>query len=126
MAPLLRVSGLSKRFGEIVVADAVSFELARGECLGVIGPNGAGKSSLLNLVVGLLTADGGSIMLDDKEITGLPPHQRARMGLGRAFQIPQLFLDQTVLDNLMIAVAARRGIWVPFRALGADLMEYAF
>ncbi|MFX7110132.1 ATP-binding cassette domain-containing protein, partial [Acinetobacter baumannii] len=77
MAPLLRVSGLSKRFGEIVVADAVSFELARGECLGVIGPNGAGKSSLLNLVVGLLTADGGSIMLDDKEITGLPPHQRA-------------------------------------------------
>ena len=86
MAPLLRVNGLHKRFGEIVVADDVSFDLARGECLGVIGPNGAGKSSLLNLIVGLIRADDGSIVLDGEDITGLPPHRRARKGVGRAFQ----------------------------------------
>ncbi|MDH2379961.1 ABC transporter ATP-binding protein [Bradyrhizobium sp. CER78] len=111
MAPLLRVSGLSKRFGEIVVADAVSFELARGECLGVIGPNGAGKSSLLNLIVGLLVADGGSIMLDDKEITGLPPHRRARMGLGRAFQIPQPFPHLSVYENALVAASYGAGLF---------------
>ena len=61
MAPLLRVSGLCKRFGEIVVADDVGLELARGECLGVIGPNGAGKSSLLNLIVGLVRALGAEV-----------------------------------------------------------------
>jgi|SRR6185312_15964136 branched-chain amino acid transport system ATP-binding protein len=110
MIPLLRVSALSKRFGEIVVADDVSFELTRGECLGVIGPNGAGKSSLLNLIVGLLTADGGSIMLDGEEISGLPPHRRARKGLGRAFQIPQPFPHLSVYENALVAAAYGAGL----------------
>ncbi|WP_426434755.1 ABC transporter ATP-binding protein [Bradyrhizobium genosp. P] len=110
MAPLLRVNGLSKRFGEIVVADAVSFKLARGECLGVIGPNGAGKSSLLNLIVGLVTADGGSIMLDGEEITSLQPHRRARMGLGRAFQIPQPFPHLSVYENALVATSFGAGL----------------
>jgi branched-chain amino acid transport system ATP-binding protein len=110
MASLLRVSGLSKRFGEIIVADNVSFELARGECLGVIGPNGAGKSSLLNLIVGLLTADDGSITLDGEDITGLPPHRRARKGLGRAFQIPQPFPHLSVYENALVATSFGAGL----------------
>jgi branched-chain amino acid transport system ATP-binding protein len=110
MAPLLRVSELSKRFGEIVVADDVSFDLARGECLGVIGPNGAGKSSLLNLIVGLLTADGGSIVLDGEDITTLSPHRRARKGLGRAFQIPQPFPHLSVYENALVATSFGAGL----------------
>ena len=110
MAPLLRVSGLCKRFGEIVVADDVGFELARGECLGVIGPNGAGKSSLLNLIVGLVGADGGSIVLDGEDITGLPPHRRARKGLGRAFQIPQPFPHLSVYENALVAACYGAGL----------------
>ena len=101
MAPLLRVSGLCKRFGEIVVADDVGFELARGECLGVIGPNGAGKSSLLNLIVGLVKADGGSIVLDGEDITdssardvldggvGHIPEDRHRRGLVLPFSLTE-------------------------------------
>ncbi|MBR0751970.1 ABC transporter ATP-binding protein [Bradyrhizobium jicamae] len=110
MEPLLRVSGLCKRFGAIVVADDVEFELARGECLGVIGPNGAGKSSLLNLIVGLVTADHGSIVLDGVEISDLPPHRRARMGVGRAFQIPQPFTHLSVYENALVAASYGAGL----------------
>jgi branched-chain amino acid transport system ATP-binding protein len=110
MPPLLQISGLCKRFGEIVVADDVRFELARGECLGVIGPNGAGKSSLLNLIVGLVVADGGSIVLDGEEITELPPHRRARKGLGRAFQIPQPFPHLSVYENALVAACYGAGL----------------
>lgn len=110
MAPLLRVSGLCKRFGEIVVADDVGFDLARGECLGVIGPNGAGKSSLLNLIVGLVKADGGSIVLDGEDIATLPPHRRARRGLGRAFQIPQPFPHLSVYENALVAACYGAGL----------------
>ena len=103
MDKVLRVAGLSKRFGVIRVADDLDFELGLGECLGVIGPNGAGKSSVLNLIVGLLKPDDGSIVLDGQEITGLSPHKRVRLGIGRAFQIPQPFPHLTVYENVMVA-----------------------
>lgn len=110
MAPLLRVSGLCKRFGVIVVADDIGFELSRGECLGVIGPKGAGKSSLLNLLVGLVRADGGSIVLNGEDITALPPHRRARKGVGRAFQIPQPFPHLSVYENVLVAACYGAGL----------------
>ena len=103
MAKLLQIAALSKSFGAIKVADEVDFELDVGECLGVIGPNGAGKSSLLNLIVGLVQADKGSIRLDDREVVGLPPHRRARLGIGRAFQIPQPFPHLSVYENVLVA-----------------------
>lgn len=110
MPPVLRVKELQKRFGKIVVADDVGFDLAQGECLGVIGPNGAGKSSLLNLIVGLVRADGGSIELSGEEITDLAPHQRARKGVGRAFQIPQPFPHLTVYENALVAACYGGGL----------------
>jgi branched-chain amino acid transport system ATP-binding protein len=110
MDPLLRVSGLCKRFGAITVADDVDFDLARGHCLGVIGPNGAGKSSLLNLIAGLVSADAGSIVLDGVEIGDLPPYQRARMGVGRAFQIPQPFTHLSVYENALVAASFGGGL----------------
>ena len=108
----LQVTGLRKAYGAIVVADGVSFTLDRGSCLGVIGPNGAGKSSLFNLLSGTTEPDAGSIRLDGRELVGLPAHRRARLGMARAFQIPQPFAGLTVRQNVLAAAsfgAGRRG-----------------
>jgi branched-chain amino acid transport system ATP-binding protein len=110
MTELLRVKGLNKSFGEIKVADNVDFELGLGECLGVIGTNGAGKSSLLNLIVGLVRADAGSIKLNGREIVDLAPHRRARLGVGRAFQIPQPFPHLSVYENVLVAACYGGGL----------------
>ncbi len=101
--PVLQVRGLCKAYGAIVVADDISFALHRGECLGVIGPNGAGKSSLFNLLAGTAQPDRGSARLGGTELIGLPTHRRARLGLARAFQIPQPFPSLSVLDNVRAA-----------------------
>jgi branched-chain amino acid transport system ATP-binding protein len=103
MGDVLRVSGLSKSFGVIKVADQLDFGVGSGECLGVIGPNGAGKSSVLNLIVGLLRPDRGAIVLDGQEVTQFPAHRRARLGIGRAFQIPQPFPHLSVYENVLVA-----------------------
>lgn len=110
MTGLLRVAGLSKSFGVIKVADNVEFELGSGECVGIIGPNGAGKSSLLNLIVGLVRADAGSIKLDGREMVDLAPHRRARLGIGRAFQIPQPFPHLSVYENVLVAACYGGGL----------------
>jgi branched-chain amino acid transport system ATP-binding protein len=101
--PVLEVRGLGKAYGQVVVADDVSFDLAAAECLGVIGPNGAGKSSLFNLLTGTVAPDRGSIRLCGRELTGLPVHTRARLGIARAFQIPQPFPHLTVYENVLAA-----------------------
>jgi len=110
MAEVLRVASLSKSFGVIRVADDLSFELALGECLGVIGPNGAGKSSVLNLIVGLIRPDAGSIRLDGVDITDVPAHRRVRLGVGRAFQIPQPFPHLTAYENVLVAATYGGGL----------------
>jgi len=106
----LRVTGLCKSFGAIKVADDVTFEIGSGECLGIIGPNGAGKSSLLNLIVGLVRPQTGSIVLDGLEITHLAPHQRVHLGVGRAFQIPQPFPHLSVFENVLVAASFGAGL----------------
>jgi branched-chain amino acid transport system ATP-binding protein len=118
--PLLQAKDLRIAFYGVQAADGVNLEIREGEFLAIIGPNGSGKTTFLNLCTGYLRPSSGEVYLDGKPITAMAPRTIARRGIARAFQIPQLFLDQTVLDNLMIAVAAKRGIWVPFRALGAD------
>lgn len=107
---MLSVQGLSKSYGEIVVADNVAFELAAGDCLGVIGPNGAGKSSLFNLLTGVAVPDRGSIRLAGQELVGLPAHRRARLGVARAFQIPQPFAHLSVYENVLAAASFGAGL----------------
>lgn len=109
-APVLQVRGLCKAYGPIVVADEVGFDLAAGECLGVIGPNGAGKSSLFNLLCGTAVPDRGSVRLAGRELIGLPAHRRARLGLARAFQIPQPFAQLTVQANVLAAASFGAGL----------------
>jgi branched-chain amino acid transport system ATP-binding protein len=100
---MLELKSVSKAFGMIVVASDIDLSLARGEALGIIGPNGAGKSTLFNLVTGMLRPDRGSVLLEGRDITALPPEQRCRAGLGRSFQIPLPFEHLSVFENLSVA-----------------------
>lgn len=99
----LQIINLSKSFGALKVSQNVSFELKKGEALGIIGPNGAGKSTLFNLIAGVLPADLGQIILKGEDVTNQTPMARCNSGIGRTFQIPQPFDDLTVFENLMVA-----------------------
>ena len=103
MTPILEVSGLSMRFGGIVVADSIDFQFKPGEVVGLIGPNGAGKTTLFNLLTGFITPFAGQITLSGRRIERLPSYQRARLGIARTWQSPRLFPSLTILDNLLIS-----------------------
>lgn len=100
--PSLDVTGLGKRFGNVVVAEDVSFSVAGGEVLGVVGPNGAGKSTLLNLISGVLAPDLGHVRLDGHDLTRRGAAARARAGIGRTYQIPRPFAKMTVYENALV------------------------
>jgi branched-chain amino acid transport system permease protein len=104
----LQAAGLSKSFGGLRALDNVSLELRPGEIVGLIGPNGAGKSTLLALISGVLPASSGHITLDNRRVTGSPPEQMARMGIGRTFQNIRLFRHLTTLENVEVAAARSR------------------
>ena len=82
---MLSVRGVSKHYGGVTAISGLSFELARGEVLGVIGPNGAGKTTLLNLITGYNAPNEGSILLEGRELRGLPPYEICRLGVARTF-----------------------------------------
>ncbi|PWR09744.1 ABC transporter ATP-binding protein [Micromonospora acroterricola] len=106
---MLATRGLTWRIGEVAIVDSVYIDLPPGEFLGVIGPNGAGKTSLFNLITGLRRATEGRITLDGQDIGALPPHRRARLGLGRTFQASSVFGSLSVRENVRLAVQAHRG-----------------
>ncbi len=103
--PLLRARALNKRFGAVVAADALNIDVPAGQRLSVIGSNGAGKTTFVNMVTGYLKPDSGQIELAGHDITALGHPQIARLGICRSFQIPQLFLELSVFDNLLVAAA---------------------
>jgi branched-chain amino acid transport system ATP-binding protein len=112
----LSVRRLSKRFGALVVAQAIDLDLAGGARVALIGPNGAGKTTFVNLLTGFLEPDDGHIELWGESLRGLRPEQRVRRGLVRTHQINQLLADDTARDNLAIAIAERDGhAWRLFR-----------
>jgi branched-chain amino acid transport system ATP-binding protein len=96
------VSQLSKAFGGLKAVSDVSFEIGRGEILGLIGPNGAGKTTVFNLISGLLPPTQGAVFFEGHDITGVPTFRRSRLGIGRTFQIVRPFADMTVLENAMV------------------------
>ncbi len=104
---ILETVGLEKRFGGIVAAHDVSLAIEKGARHALIGPNGAGKTTVINLLTGVLRPTAGSIRLAGTDITGLPPHQRVRLGMARTFQINQLFLDLTPLETVGLAISER-------------------
>lgn len=98
----LRVHEVKKYFGGVKALDKVSLIIEEGELTGLIGPNGAGKTTFVNVVTGFLPPDGGSILLGEEDITGLEPHQIAKKGIGRTFQITRAFDQLSVFQNLLI------------------------
>ena len=100
--PLLRIEGVSVRFGGIVALDGVSFDVQRGQICGLIGPNGAGKSTLFNCLSRLYTFNAGRIEFNGQPLAHLPRHKMAGLGIGRTFQNLALFRTMTVLDNVLV------------------------
>lgn len=109
MRPLLEVRGLGKAFGGIRAVDDVDLVHEEGAIRALIGPNGAGKTTLFNLLTGHLRADAGSIRFDGTGIRGQPPHEIWHRGLARTFQIPAVFRNLTVLENLQVPLLSRGG-----------------
>jgi branched-chain amino acid transport system ATP-binding protein len=104
---ILRTIDLTKSFGMVTAADRISVEIDAGELVGIVGANGSGKTTFLNLITGYLTPDAGRIYLMGEDRTGLPPRIVARIGIARSFQIPQLYTNLTVLEALLLSLAAQ-------------------
>jgi branched-chain amino acid transport system ATP-binding protein len=109
MGTVLEATGVTKRFAGIVALNDVSLQVEAEERVGLIGPNGAGKTTFFNCVLGLLRPESGRVLLEDRDIGGLPVHARARLGIGRTFQRIELFTESTVREHLLIAERTRRG-----------------
>jgi branched-chain amino acid transport system ATP-binding protein len=105
--PLLHLDRVTRRFGGLVAVDGVSLEIAAGEFVGIVGPNGSGKTTLFNIINGVFFPDAGHVYFDGRDITRLPVHKRAALGIGRTFQIPRPFGSATIREN--IAVGAMFG-----------------
>jgi len=110
---ILETKGLEIRFGGVVAADNVDVEVHEGRNLAIIGPNGAGKTTFLNICTGYLRPHRGRVYFRGEDVTNRSPSEITRLGVARAFQIPQLFHEHTVLENLLIAASARQQRWAP-------------
>jgi len=106
--PVLETRGLVRRFGELVAVQDVSLQVPRGEFRSVIGPNGAGKTTLFNLITGVLPPTEGSVRFAGEDVTRLPPHERVARGMGRSFQLTDVFGGLTVRENVRLAAQAAR------------------
>ena len=106
--PILQTIALEKRFGGILAAQNVNLAVESGARHALIGPNGAGKTTVINLLTGVLRPTGGRIELEGRDITGLLPHQRVRLGMARTFQRLELFTLLSVRENIRVAVDIRK------------------
>lgn len=132
MSHILSVRGLSKSFGAIHVATDVAFDVAEGEILGIIGPNGAGKTTLFGMLSGHVEPSSGTVHFRGEDITPLPPHDRARRGIARTYQIPRPFGQMSVFDNLRVAATFAGGLqgaeateWIERTLAATGLTRYA-
>lgn len=107
MSASIRVSGLVKRFGGLTALAGVELVAHPGEVLGIIGVNGAGKTTLMNCICGIYRPDEGRVLIGDRDTTGLTPHEVAKLGIGRTFQIPRVFRRMSLIDNLLVPVLNR-------------------
>jgi len=118
---LLELEHVAKRFGQVVIAEDLSFAVGPGEVVGIVGPNGAGKTSLFGLISGDLTPDAGEVRFAGRPVTRLGSAVRCRLGIGRTYQVPRPFSDMTVFENLL--VAAQQGGGLRRRASYAAAVE---
>ncbi|NIS70912.1 MAG: ATP-binding cassette domain-containing protein [Proteobacteria bacterium] len=124
---MLKGTKITKRFGGLIALSEVDFEVHRGEIVGLIGPNGSGKTTLFNVISGLYRSDYGEISFNGHPISGLRPHEIARLGIGRTFQIVRPLMDLSLAENVAIAVLyGRGGVDTPKLAKerAADILEF--
>jgi branched-chain amino acid transport system ATP-binding protein len=119
--PAVRLRNLRKSFGALIVTDDLSLDVMPCELHAVIGPNGAGKTTLINQISGLIAPDSGTIQFDGRDITGLPAHARAALGLARSFQVSSILPGFSALENVALAVQSRAGS--SYRVLGRVAAE---
>lgn len=116
-ASILRTVDLTKSFGMVTAAYRISVDIGASELVGIVGANGSGKTTFLNLITGYLTPDAGQIVLMGEDRTGLPPRVITRLGIARSFQIPQLYTNLSVLESVLLSLAAQAnrgtGFWRP-------------
>lgn len=121
---MLRIDGLQKSFDGFLAVSDVRLEVKPGEVVAVIGPNGAGKTTLFNLITGQIPPNAGRILFRDHNITGMAPHRICRMGIGRSYQVVNIFSRLTVFENVQIAVLSRRrktlNLFRPARTLAVN------
>ncbi len=128
-SPLLKVSQLTKHFGGVHALNRVDFELFEGELLGCIGPNGSGKTTIVNLITGFVKPTGGNVYYGGKDITGLPPYKRVRLGIARTFQMVRPFYQLPAYKNMIIPLFSPRvkgivgGKYGDRDAVALDLLE---
>ncbi len=108
---IIRSEDLHVEFGGVKAANGVNLQIYRGQIASIIGPNGSGKTTFLNLCTGYVRPTQGSVRFGDQDLTRLAPRAITRLGIARTFQLPQLFSEQSVLENLLLALAARDGFW---------------
>jgi branched-chain amino acid transport system ATP-binding protein len=121
MEALIKTTDLYLAFGGVVAADHIDFELHSGERLAVIGQNGAGKTTFINICTGYLKPESGHVYLEGVDITAMTPRKIVRLGVGRSFQLPQLFTEHTVRGCIQIAAARRNKDLSWFRTLAATV-----
>ncbi len=122
MGVILEVKNLTKKFGGLTAVNDFSFEIKRGEFLGLIGPNGAGKTTVFNLISGFEKPNSGTIRFDGVDITGLKPYKIVNLGIARTFQLVRSFKFLTLLDNVSVSCLSKRGKKIS-KKIGTD--EYA-
>jgi branched-chain amino acid transport system ATP-binding protein len=118
MKPVLQAREVGKKFGAVVAASNLTIDIFAGERVSLIGSNGAGKTTFVNMITGYLKPDQGQILLDGQDITPLFPRAITHLGVARSFQIPQLYGELTVLDNMLVANAChdqKLSFWQPAR-----------
>jgi branched-chain amino acid transport system ATP-binding protein len=120
---ILESQELKKSFGGVMAINHLSLSVEKGTVFGIIGPNGSGKTTFFNLVTGVHTPDGGSVVFNGKNITGLRPHQIAELGIGRTFQIPAPFTKMTVQENVMVSTFIRTPSLKRARKMALEILE---
>jgi branched-chain amino acid transport system ATP-binding protein len=114
---ILEIRNLKKSFGKLVAVNDVSFSMNKEEIISIIGPNGAGKTTLINLISRWIKEDEGVIKFMDKDMKSIGPREAVKMGIARSFQIARMFSGLTVLDNVKLAIASRKGKCMKFLSL---------
>lgn len=121
--PLLKLEGVTKRFGGLIANNDISFEIRRGEIVGLIGPNGAGKTTLFNVITGFHKADCGRVLFNGHEITNLRPHAICKKGIARTFQIVKVLREMTLLENVMVGAFNRHNSGEAARKKALEVLE---